>query len=75
MARKRGGLRTSVYQGADHWSILFRNGQIFRSLSIILKNSRCPTFILNALSTTVTRRHSLKRTLGFSKRCSNRVCS
>jgi hypothetical protein len=27
MARKRGGLRTSVYQGADHWSILFRNGQ------------------------------------------------
>jgi hypothetical protein len=23
MARKRGGLRTSVYQGAGHWSILF----------------------------------------------------
>jgi hypothetical protein len=25
MVRKRGGLRTGVYQGADPWSILFSN--------------------------------------------------
>jgi len=35
MARKRGGLRTSVYQGVDHWSILFRNGQ-YRDLGVTL---------------------------------------
>jgi hypothetical protein len=37
MARKRGGLRTSVYQGADHWSILFRNGQ-YCDLGVILRH-------------------------------------
>jgi hypothetical protein len=42
---------------------------------IILKNSRCPTFILSVFNATVMRRHSLKRTLGFSKQRSNRACS
>jgi hypothetical protein len=31
MARKRGGLRPSVYQGADHWSILFSFSQRLQS--------------------------------------------
>ena len=38
MARKRGGLRTSVYQGAHHWSILFYNDQ-YCDLSVIPRDA------------------------------------
>ena len=38
MARKLGGLRPSVYQGADHWSILYCNGQ-WRDLSVIPRHA------------------------------------
>jgi hypothetical protein len=34
MARKRGGLRISVYQGANRWSILFYNVNSILSVDV-----------------------------------------
>jgi hypothetical protein len=61
MARKLGGLRPSVYQGADHWSILYCNGQ-WCDLSVIPRHAAFEPRLFVSLSDKRTfedRRHAI----------------